>query len=266
MNQLSNLQAIFLGILQGITEFLPVSSSAHLILFSQLNNKVALPLFYNVALHFGTVLAILLYFVKDWAKIISSFFKVKNLNKEQIKNKNIFLNLVVGSIPAAILGFSFKSMIEKNFHNPVSLILPLAAVGLLLWLTDRSQNQKKSLYQLTMKDSFLIGLGQSLALIPGVSRSASTIIVCRLLNVTRQDSAKFSFLLGTPIMIGASLLHIKDFYLSLQLPQFYIGLISSFVVGLISIHFFLKFLIKFGFLAFAIYRLMLALVIFILFK
>ena len=134
----------------------------------------------------------------------------------------------------------------------------MAFFGFVLWYVDRSQPVKKTLYELTLKEAFFLGLGQSLALIPGVSRSAASITACRVVGLSRQDSIRFSFLMGTPIMLAASLLHSKDFYNSLHEAQFYIGLISSFVVGLVSIHFFLTFFSRFSFLSFAIYRFLLA--------
>ena len=256
MDGLSYLKTILLGIIQGITEFLPISSSAHLLLFSDFLNKgKSIPLFYNVALHFGTALAILVYFRKDWLQIMFSLKKYPVVDK----NQKLLLNLIIGSIPAAIIGLSFKNFIEKHLHNTYTIILPLGIFGIVLWLIDSKTKEKKNLYELKRGQAFLIGLGQTLALIPGVSRSAATIVVCRLLNLSRLDSARFSFLLGTPAMFGAAFLERKEFYLNIGSPEFHLGLLSSFFVGLISIHFFLKIISHFGFFAFAFYRVLLSL-------
>ncbi len=258
MENLSSFKALILGVIQGITEFLPISSSAHLLLFSNLLNEgKPLPLFYNVALHFGTALAILFYFRKDWVKMLKSLKSYPSQNK----NQKLLFNLIIGSIPAAVIGLSLKDFIEATFHNTLSIILPLGIVGILLWLTDYLHRGRKDLYKLTGLQALLIGLGQTCALIPGVSRSASTIIACRLLNLTKMDAARFSFLLGTPVMMGAALLHVKDFYLNLNNPGLYVGFFSSFFVGLASIHFFLKLISRFGFFAFALYRVALSLLL-----
>lgn len=263
MTDFTSFEAFLIGALQGVTEFLPISSSAHLILYSYFKGEGSLPLFYNVALHFGTALALLVYFAKDWLRLLFSLTK-KSPQKKDKENRKLFFNLVIASLPAGLLGLSFKNFIEKNFHAPSSLILPLGLFGILLWFVDKKNKQTKKLHQMSLKEAFFVGVGQSLALIPGVSRSASSIIACRFILLSRKDAIRFSFLMGTPIMLAAALLHLGDFSRNYYLPQFYIGFLSSFFIGLLSIHFFLTFFVRFGFLAFALYRVALALVLFFL--
>ena len=258
--QFSQLEAIIIGALQGVTEFLPVSSSAHLILYSYFTKGDPLPLSYNVALHFGTALALLVYFSSDWIKLLSSFFKTR---KDSYQDRQIFFKLVVSSIPAGFLGFAFKHLIEKYLHSPKVLVLPLFFFGILLWLVDKYKTQTKKSLDLSYGEAFLIGLGQSLALIPGTSRSCASILTARLCGLERKEAIRFSFLMGTPIMLAAALLHISDFCEALSDPVFYTGLVSSFVVGLLSIYFFLRFFARFGFFSFALYRIILAVVLFI---
>jgi undecaprenyl-diphosphatase len=256
------LQAVCLGILQGITEFLPVSSSAHLILVSWWWDGKPLPMYLNVALHFGTLLAVLVYFAKDWLEMLTKTKRYFFYKEKSFAANTLFPSLVIASIPAGILGLSFKSSIEKYFHSPQTIVLPLFTVGILLWLVDKFCGTEKKLGSLTIASAFLIGIAQSFALIPGVSRSGATIIAARLLHFERSDAAKFSFLLGTPAMFGAALLHLGDFAQQVAEPKFYLSIIVSFLVGLATIKFFLEFIKKFGFLVFALYRGLLALVLF----
>lgn len=255
---MSWLQAVLLGIVQGITEFLPISSSAHLIALSWLWNNEPLPLFQNVAFHFGTLMAVVVFFYKDWLKIAGAAYQGVIKKKSSFEFNTLLPSLILGSIPAGVLGLLGKDYIETYFHNPQTIILPLVLVGLLLWLVDKKYAQEKQLNALTISSAFLIGIAQACALIPGASRSGATIIAARMLTFKRSDAAKFSFLLGTPAMFGASLLHYKDFFAGLTSPVFFLGIGTSFLVGVLSIKFFLLFLSRFGFLAFAIYRVLFA--------
>ena len=261
MNSFTQLEAFLLGALQGITEFLPVSSSAHLILYSYFTNGKSLPLLYNIALHFGTALALLCYFFKDWIKILKEPLQEKKLSWENFQ-KSLLFKLIISSLPAGILGLLFKEVIEKHLHTPFLVIFPLIFFGILLWLSDKVSPSEQNLKELSLKEAFIIGIGQSFALIPGTSRSASTIIAARLLGLTREASIRFSFLMGTPIIIAGALLHTKELFEHLGEPSLYIGLLSSFFIGLLSIHFFLRFFSKFGFFIFALYRTLLACTLF----
>jgi len=256
MMHFSNIEAFFIGALQGVTEFLPVSSSAHLIIYSYFKNGEKLPLYYNVALHFGTALALLLYFWRDWLAFGKAFFS--KTTKKSIEQRKLFFNLVLASIPAGVLGLLLRDRIETDLHSVAIVVFPLALFGFVLWYVDKKRPKIKCLEELSKKEAFLLGFGQSLALLPGVSRSAASITTGRFLCLKREDAIRFSFLMGTPLMIAASLLHMKEFSLNFMEPQFYIGFLSSFALGLISIHFFLRVLSQFGFLSFALYRLALS--------
>ena len=174
--------------------------------------------------------------------------------------------LLLGSVPAAVIGLSARKQIEALFHNPLSVAVPLFLVGFLLWWVDKVAPSDRSLPELSLKDGVLIGLAQACALIPGVSRSGATITAARALGMDRSGAARFSFLLGTPAMGGAALLHWRDFLVSWHQPGFLLGVLTSFLVGCLAIRFFLGFIQKFGFLAFALYRAAVALCLIWLFR
>ncbi len=248
------LYAVLLGVLQGITEFLPVSSSAHLIVISWLMDGKPLPLALNLALHAGTLLAILLYFWRDWWSIATALFARVTTGKRSFAADTLLPGLIIGSIPAAVFGLLFDDKIEAVFHHPATVVLPMATIGWLLWYVDRKMPHEKTGLDLTIKDALLIGIGQACALIPGVSRSGSTLIAGRLRHINRGDAARFSFLLGAPVTGGAVLLHAKDLIQHITDPVFIVGFFCSLITGCFCISVLLRFLRKFGFAAFAIYR------------
>jgi undecaprenyl-diphosphatase len=258
-----NIYAIILGIVQGITEFLPVSSSGHLILASTLVEGEALSITLNIALHMGTVGAVLIYFWQDWLKISSSTFARIKGGQKSFESDVLLPGLIIGSIPAGVIGIIFKDKIEEVFHIPLSICLPLAIVGFLLWYVDKKAPTNKTMTSLTIKDAFLIGVAQTFALIPGTSRSGATIIGGRLLGLGREDAARFSFMLGTPAMAGAAILESGTLISNFGKPEFYIGFVTSLIVGCLAIRALLKFLKHYGFLGFMIYRVALAACLFI---
>lgn len=258
-NGASPIEAIALGAVQGLTEFLPVSSSGHLIVASWLMEGKPLPLELNIALHIGTLLALLLYFWRDWylmgMGLIAQISGRQHPGREQAK---LIPLLIIGNIPAAVIGFLFEKRVEAWFHHPSSVAIPLALVGIAIWLVDRKNASDRTISDITIKDAIIIGCVQTVALIPGVSRSGSTIMAGRLLRVSRADAARFSFLLGTPITGGAVLLKSGAIITHANDPAFQIGIACSFITGCLAIGFLLRFLRRFGFGAFAIYRVMLA--------
>jgi len=256
--------SILLGALQGVTEFLPVSSSAHLILWSSFVNNEPLPIHLNIALHLGTLSAVLIFFWRDWLKIASGVFAFISKGTKSYESHVLFPALMVGSIPAGVVGILWQNSIESIFHNPQTTILPLAIVGVALWYVDKKRPSATGITQLSLLQAFVIGLFQATALIPGVSRSGITILAGRLYGFNRHDAAKFSFLLGTPAMMGAALLNMKGIASNMGQPDFYIGFISSMVVGCFAIGFLLRFIAKFGFGAFAVYRVLLAITLFMI--
>lgn len=261
MTEADILYAIILGIIQGISEFLPISSSGHLIIFSSLTNGEALPLSLNVALHFGTLLAILLFFWKDWLSIFNGAKNYALKKEKSFESHTLLPALIIGSIPAAFVGLTFKDQIESYFHKPAIVAIPLIVVGILMVYCDRKFEANKELRSLSLKDGIIIGLAQAIALIPGTSRSGITITAGRVLNFSKIEAARFSFLLGTPAMGGAFILEAKEILSFIGDPVFYVGIISSFIVGLLSMKFLFKLLKNFGFMGYAVYRIIIALII-----
>ncbi|NDE13345.1 undecaprenyl-diphosphate phosphatase [bacterium] len=245
---------VVLGLVQGITELLPVSSSAHLIFVSELMSGHPLPLALNVALHVGTVLAVLAYFYQDWLAMGRATVRRITTGTRSFGSDVLLPALVLGSIPAGFIGLKFHKIIEEKLHHPVIVIVPLALVGVLLWWSDKTRPATRSLDQLTIKDGILIGIGQACSLIPGVSRSGSTIIAGRFLGFARPDAARFSFLLGTPAMFGAALLELRDILNYVSDPILYVGTLVSFASGCLAISFMMKFVRNNGFFWFMVYR------------
>ena len=257
------IQVIILGIVQGITEFLPVSSSAHLILFRDLlgigsfiSKEAALS--FDVALHAGTLLAVIIFFFNELLNIL-----VKGFTKPKTEGKTLWY-IVVATIPAAILGFLLEDIIDKFVRNKYILIaLSLIIVGFILYITDKKMKSTKTIKELNIKDAILIGLLQACALIPGFSRSGSTIIGGRLMGLKREDATKFSFFLSVPVIMGALLLNLIKYHtvIAANASVFIIGLIVSFLVGLFTIKFFMSYIKKKDYKVFLYYRLILGILI-----
>ena len=261
------LQSIILGIVQGVCEFLPISSSAHLILIPYLFNfnlemSNSAKLAFDVALHFGTLISVLAIFWKDWLNLFKGAFNKVFKKKDSFENK-MFWYLVLATIPGALVGFLFEDIVENVVRGNVFIIaLVLAVVGVLIYLGDKwaSKHYKKetSFEQMSLKQTFLIGLSQALAVIPGFSRSGTTILTGRLLGVSRDAVAKFTFLLSTPIIFGAAIVHITDLVIT---KEVIIGIIASALVGIVCIRFLLSYIKKHDFSIFAVYRVLLALAV-----
>ncbi|MBF0440991.1 MAG: undecaprenyl-diphosphatase UppP [Oligoflexales bacterium] len=255
--------AFLLGLIQGVAEFLPISSSAHLILLSSIFKGHSISLALNVGLHLGTLFAVLLFFINDWLILMKKSFEGV-FKRTRSFEFNIFLpSLLLGSIPAGVIGVLWNDKIEEYFHNAEFVLIPLVIFGILIWYGDKKSNSDKTFGEMTIKDAVIIGVFQAIALIPGVSRSGSTILGGRLLKYNREDAAKFSFMLGTPVMFGAALLESKAILEYFHHIDFIIGFLTSLVIGVLTIKFFLNFLKKFGFGWFAVYRIILAIIIFI---
>lgn len=265
------LQALILGIVQGLTELLPVSSSAHLNVIPWIFNWTQNPQFvedfggsFDVALHFGTLIAIGLFFIKDWIKLIKAGFK-KVVKKEDSVEGKMFWYLVIATIPAGILALVLDEVSEMiiagNFKVEMGMIaIALIVMGIILAIVDKKAENKHKYEDITFKQSLLIGLSQALAAaFPGVSRSGITMTVARSLKIDRESAAKFSFLLSTPIVAAAVLVDITKFALT-SIP-FWIGVLSSFIVGLIVVKFLMDYLKKGSFKIFAIYRVILGIII-----
>ena len=251
-------QAIILGIIQGASEFLPISSSAHLLIANWAMSKEAMTMELEVALHLGTFAALLIYFRSYWFQIVNALWRKARYSEDSFTVSKLLPALIIGSIPAAAVGFLGSHIIEEMFYNPLSTVLPLASVGIGLWLIDSYATSTKTMNDLKLKDAFIIGLTQACALIPGVSRSGATIIGGRILGLNKKEAVEFSFLLGTPVMFGAALLHAKGITAHIKNPVFYTGIGVSFIVGYLTIKYFIQFISRFSFLVFACYRLALS--------
>lgn len=261
------LSVMILGIIQGIAEFLPISSSAHLIIFRDLfgignfmSSNMALA--FDIALHLGTLLAILVFFFSTFVKMIEKGF-TKGIKDPDGK---ILWYLVAATIPAGIVGVFFEDMIENVVRKSYLLIAAaLIVMGVLIYLVDKNSQSKKEMKDITLKDVILIGCSQVFALIPGFSRSGTTIAASRALGIKRDDAAKFSFYLSAPVVAGAvgiKLLKKSTWTLiSTHLGVFLIGILTSFIVGILCIRFLLKYLDKHDFKAFMVYRILLAIVV-----
>ena len=264
------IQSFILGLIQALTEFLPVSSSAHLKIFPWIFGWKT-PESFDVALHLGTLIAICVYFAKDWINLISAGIKValkKNATskheEDTTRDGKIFWYLVAATIPAGILSLILDKLSDKIIGENVLLEMGLIAgalrlLGIVLYIVDKKVESSVKYEDITLKQSLLIGISQALAAaFPGVSRSGITMTVARALKIDRESSAKFSFLLATPITLAAVLVDIKDFTFD---TQFFVGVLTSFIFGLIIIKFFLNYLRKGSFKGFAIYRVLLGIVI-----
>ena len=256
------IKAIVLGIVQGIGEFLPISSSAHLILVPYLFGWASHSMAFDIALHFGTLLAVLVVFFKDWWELIVGAYNKVTKGKDSFNNR-MFWYLIVATIPGAILGFILSDTIENNLRPmiwPIALLLAL--MGVLIFLGDRWADKhyriETDFKYISLSQAIIIGLSQALAVIPGFSRSGTTILAARLTGLSKTAATKFTFLLSVPIIFGATILKLPELTLNLETI---IGIIVSFVVGLFSIKFLLNYVKKHDFSVFAVYRVIFAIII-----
>ncbi len=265
-------QSIILGIIQGLTEFLPISSSGHLVLTHNLLGWQELGLDFDVALHLGTLIALILFFWKDWLKIIKeSYLNPKNWKKTKpltAGNWALSTLIIIGTVPAAVIGFFIEEKIETVFRSSWIVIFMLVGIGFLFIMAEKVAKKQKELNQINIFDSIIIGCAQALALIPGVSRSGITITAGLFRNIKREQAARFSFLLATPIILGAGFKKMYELYnLGFSADQktiYLIGFLSSFIVGLITIKYLLKFLRNHKLNIFAYYRFILAFIVFLI--
>jgi undecaprenyl-diphosphatase len=238
------IEAIILGIIQGLTEFLPVSSSGHLVLFQQLFGLKEAELFFDVCVHLGTLVAVIIVFRQEIIKIISVLLQLVSLagQKEKFLQKvksdpefKMAVFIVIGSIPTAILGLLFVSIADRLFSSALITGLMLMVTGLLLWLTRKAGTHavSTSIGHLTPGKAFIIGIVQGLAIIPGISRSGSTISTGLLLGVDRETAARYSFLLSIPAIVGAGLLSLKEGF-SQTNPAIWISLLGAVPAALVG--------------------------------
>lgn len=252
------IQAIVLGVVQGLGEFLPISSSAHLVLVPWLMNWVYFGLTFDIALHVGTLIAVVIYFWKDWLILLR-----KGLTRPKEREGKLFWYLVLATIPGALIGFMLENIAETVFRHPVLIACMLILLGIILYVVDRKGKKQIDVEHITLKTSFLIGLSQALAIIPGVSRSGITMTTALALGMTREGAARFSFLLSAPIILGAALVKMPEVIANPGMidASFLTGMAVACIAGLASIGLLLRYLQTKTFLPFVLYRFILGAVI-----
>lgn len=257
-------QAIILGVVQGVGEFLPISSTAHLVLVPYLTGWEDPGLGFDVALHMGTLLAVLTYFWKDWSVIVrGALSSGSQINKDKKigYDKNLLWLLLAASVPGALAGYFLENIAETTLRSPLIIAGTLSIVGGALYLVDRYATHRKTMSEIGLKDSLLIGLSQAAAIIPGVSRSGATMTVALILGLSRETAARFSFLLSTPIIFGAALVKVPSLLESGITAPIFFGVLAAAVSGYVAIKYMLRFIQKVGYAPFFWYRLVLAIII-----
>jgi len=253
-------QWIVLAVIQGITEFLPISSSAHLILPSHILGWPDQGLAFDVAVHVGSLLAVMIYFRHTLIQLIKHF--VLGIFRKA-HNRNLYLQgwfIILATIPAVIVGYLAQDLIAGNLRSILVIAITTTIFGLLLWWADITAKQVKTIDQLTWKDALWIGCAQAIALIPGTSRSGITMTAGLMLGLEKVDAARFSFLLSIPLIMASGLLTTLDLIATpsaFDLQALLYGSILSFISALACIVVFLKWIERSGFLPFVIYRLFL---------
>ncbi len=257
------LQIVILAIVQGLTEFLPISSSGHLVLVPNAFGWTDQGLAFDVAVHFGSLIAVCVFFRRDIAGLLRGSFELLRFRNETVESR-LALGLGLGTIPAAIAGLTLAGWIEANLRDPSVIVGTLAGYGLLMLLADRYASSERNITQVGLKDALIIGVAQALALVPGTSRSGVTMTAGRMLGFARQDAARFSFLLSVPVILLASGYKTLELVLGdapVPWSELGVGVAVSFVVAYLSIEFFMRFVSRIGLLPFAIYRFALAAVL-----
>ncbi len=266
------IQSVILGIVQGIAEFLPVSSSGHLAILQHYFGISEGNLFYSIMLHLSTGLVVIILFRKDIKELIKAFFNViinifrKRKLSFNSKYEKLMLLIIISSIPTALIGLLFEDYFEQAYTNLSSIGIALIATGMLLFISDKFLNQNIKIEQAGLFRGAVVGLFQGLAIMPGISRSGSTIVGSLLVGLNRKDAARFSFLLSIPAILGAALLEMfklntSDVVIDINLI---IGMIASFIFGIMSIKILLRLIEKGKLIYFSIYVWILGTIVLIL--
>ncbi|MDC0587057.1 undecaprenyl-diphosphate phosphatase [Gammaproteobacteria bacterium] len=260
---METIQTILLAMIQGLTEFLPISSSAHLILLSEILGWNDQGLIFDISLHFGTLLAVIFYFKNDIYQMFShSHFK----DFSTLINSTLGV-ITIATLPIVIVGGLFSGFIEENLRSPFVIALATIFFGVLLYLSDRKAHLAIGERVMTVSLGFIIGLSQILAVIPGTSRSGITITAALFLGFSRTEAARFSFLLSIPVIIAGNILGIYEFSqiedMIFDYSDLLLGIGVSFVIAYLTIKWFINFVEKIGMLPFVVYRLFLGVIIFL---
>lgn len=253
-------EPILFGTVQGLAEFLPISSSGHLsLLHSVTHFSAGSDLSFDVALHMGTLVAVLIFFWRDIVRIGRAWFRsFRHWEYQSNVDQRLGWLLVLSAIPGAIAGVLLESKAETIFRAPALTATVLILAGIALWVADRFAPQRETLERLTWRHTLILGLGQALAIIPGVSRSGATIALGRSLALTREAAARFSFLMSAPIMLGAGLKQLSSLrhetLTTHQQLDFLIGMVVAGVVGYIAIRVLLQYISRHSYTVFVLYR------------
>jgi undecaprenyl-diphosphatase len=257
------LQVVVLAIVQGLTEFLPISSSGHLVLVPSAAGWADQGLAFDVAVHFGSLLAVCLFFRHDIYALLRGTGQLLKLN-HATPEARIALALGIGTVPAAVAGLALAGWIEANLRSPSVIVGTLSGYAVIMVLADRLGRRDRNVADVTLRDALVIGCAQALALVPGTSRSGVSISGGRLLGFDRRDAARFSFLLSVPVILLATVYEMGGLIVGdepVDWTQLWIAAIVAAIVAYVSIDFFMRFVSRIGLLPFALYRVALAAVI-----
>jgi undecaprenyl-diphosphatase len=261
------LQVVVLALIQGLTEFLPISSTAHLYLTSWLAGWRVETLAFDIMLHLGTLLAVLLYFFRDWIQIVGQGFGIRVGRNAELKHNHMLLWLLaIGAIPVVLAGLAFNKQAETTWRNPYVMGAMLIAVGLLMWLAERAGRRVRDISSVGLADALAIGAAQAVAIIPGCSRSGITISAALFRGLDRETAARYSFLLSTPAIGGAAAkalwdMHKQHLLHGILTVQFATGVAVSALTGCLVIAWFLHYLRRSGFLPFVYYRVIFGIIV-----
>ena len=262
---MSLIQAAILGIVQGLTEFLPVSSSAHLALIPWVFGWRDPGLAFDVALHFGTLVAVLWFFRAEWVRLTRSAFAILTTRRLDTPEKRRVVHLIIATIPGGIAGLLLEHYAESYFRAPALIATVLIVLGVILWLVDKGAPQARTMDEMTWGQALALGIAQCFALIPGVSRSGSTITGGRALRFDRESAAVFSFLMSMPITAGAALHEVpKALRQSGLSPELIVGVLAAALSGWLAIAVLLRYVTRHSYGIFAAYRVVLGVAVLIL--
>lgn len=259
---MTEFQALVLGLIQGLSEFLPISSSAHLALTPWFFGWEPAGLAFDVALHIGTLVAVAWYFRGEWIALTRAAWSIVRHRAVRTPTEWRVVFLVVATIPASIAGLTVQDLAETTFRSPRLIAINLMLMGVVLWLVDRLARRDRPLESMRFRDAMTIGLIQCLALVPGVSRSGSTITGARLLGFDRQAAAVFSFLMSFPVTLAAAVLKAPEaFSGGIDPSTILIGIVAAAVSSWLAIAVLLRFVTRYSFGVFAAYRIVLGIVV-----
>jgi undecaprenyl-diphosphatase len=260
-------QVVVLAVIQALTEFLPISSSAHLTLAPWLFGWKDPGLIFDIALHFGTLASILIYFFRDWVQIIGQGFGLRAGSDPQLKqNRALLWLLAAASIPIGIVGFLFNKQAETTWRNPYLIGAMLIVIGIVMWMAERRGAGNKPMSQIDWSDGLAIGIAQALSVVPGTSRSGITITAGLFRGLSRETAARFSFLLSAPAIAAAALkgyweIHKQGGIAPDMKTPFLVGIVLSGILGAVVIAVFLRYLRRNSLMPFVYYRIVFGIIV-----